>query len=114
MGESKNNSAESLRQRLNRIGNEDAVFIKELISLFSKNLKQGMLSLNQKNPANTIFEKQQVAHKLKSNFALFEYEFAAISASNIENAVTDEEMKPHIENLNDLLPNILDELLLIN
>jgi hypothetical protein len=107
------NNTEDIQQRLNRIGHSDAIFIKELVSIFLRNLTHSMLTLNQKKQPINLTEKQQAAHKLKSNFVLLEYGEASILASKIEHAKTAEEMAKHIEELNAITPHIIAELSVI-
>ena len=100
----------ALQIRLNKIGDNDTNFIQKLIGLFSKNANAALEILNKKGEANGLFLKQQVAHKLKSHFQLFEYLEAADLASKIENAASLIEMEPYIKKINIILPIILDEL----
>ncbi|MFT5820498.1 MAG: HPt (histidine-containing phosphotransfer) domain-containing protein [Crocinitomix sp.] len=103
-------SQQVLQIRLNKIGNNDTEFIHKLIELFTKNAKKSLVILTQKNPEKSLIEKQQTAHKLKSNFLLFEFEEAFDLASNIENAPSLHEMAPYIVELNLVLPTILTAL----
>ncbi len=111
MNDSQNNNVEPLKDRLIRIGDGDAEFIQQLIVIFSKNAKKAQDELNESSLSISIFEKQQIAHKLKSNFQLFEYVEAASIASIIEHSNSHEEMQPHIEKINEILPSILNEIM---
>ena len=110
MNNSPNNNAEPLKDRLNRIGDGDTAFIEQLIVIFSKNAQNAQEGLNAISPPKSVFEKQQIAHKLKSNFQLFEYVEAATLASKIENSNSQEEMLPFIEKINIILSSILNEI----
>ncbi|NOQ70656.1 MAG: hypothetical protein GQ574_01560 [Crocinitomix sp.] len=110
MTNSQNNSKQAFQDKMNRIGYNDTPFILKLIKIFSENAKSALENLNQTSPISDLVLKQQVAHKLKSNFQLFEYVEAEELASKIENASTLDEMKPYLKRLNKVLPAIMAEL----
>ena len=103
------NISNSLKERLTTLCDNDSVFMKEFVAVFVKNATQSMADINQFDPRKSLWEIQQTAHKLKSNFLLFGFLEASALASEIEKASSSEEMAPIIAQLNILFPNILNE-----